>query len=189
MWDVECIYHTENMDEMIQKEYDFIKKYDSVNTGYNSTYETDSAPIKQGEDHPNAKLSNDDVYNIREAYSHILDPREIYNNYKDKLSYSTFINIWRGYHYNNIHMDVYTTSNKKKQLERGCKYHIYNNGNFESTIKHVMSIRQDYINEQLSPSEVYEKHKELNRNTFNDIWYGKTFTDIAPIGYFEKLKE
>ena len=51
-----------------------------------------------------------------------------------------------------------------------------------------MSISEDYINEELSPSEVYQKHSELNRSTFNDIWYGKTFINIAPEGYFEKLK-
>lgn len=176
------------MDTMFKKEYEFILKYDSVNNGYNSTYETDTAPTKCGEEHPNAKLSNNDIYDIREAYSKALDPKDIYIAYKNKISYSAFINIWRGYHYKNIHMDVYTEELKKEYAKKGNDYKIYNSGIYNSTIKHVMSIREDYINEKLSPSEVYQKHSELNRSTFNDIWYGKTFINIAPEGYFEKLK-
>lgn len=187
-WDISCIYESDNINEMIEKEAYYICKYDSVKNGYNSTYETASAPPKSGEDHPNAKLLNEDVYKIREAYLKILNPQDVYTQYKDKISYATFINIWRGYHYNDIHMDVYSKENRQKHFLRGNKYLIYDSGHFDSTIKHVMEIRKDYVEEKLSPSEVYAKHSDLNRNTFNDIWYGRTFKDIVPDGYWKKLK-
>lgn len=49
-----------------------------------------------GEANGNAKLTEKDVIAIRQAYSKGQTFSEIYNLYKDKISYSGFQAVWRG---------------------------------------------------------------------------------------------
>ena len=184
-WDVKCIYHSNDLDELILKEREYIEKYNTVENGYNSTYETKSAPVKKYEEHGNSLLKNEDVYNIRDKYAKIKNPKEVYEQYKNKISYATFLNIWRGNSWKGIHMDVYTESNKDKHFIRGNKDKIYKDIYFKETRDCVYEIRKLYVEEVLSPSEVYKMYDFLNRNTFNDIWYGRTFQEIYPKGYLE----
>ena len=187
-WNVKCIYQSNDLEELILKEREYISKYDTVNNGYNSTYETKSAPIKRYEDHGNSLLRNYEIYDIRDEYAKIKNPKEIYEKYKNKISYKTFLNIWRGHSWVGIHMDVYTVENKNKHLTRGNQDKIYKDSCFERTRECVYKIRQLYAEEILSQGEVYEMFNFLNKNTFNDIWYGKTFTEICPELYIEVKK-
>lgn len=187
-WEISCVYNSSNLKELIEKEAYFIKKFNTVENGYNTIYETNSGPIRYGEDSSNAKLTNKEVYEIREAYNQIEIPEKVYEKYKHKLAYATFMNIWRGYHYKNIHTDVYTKENKEIYKNRGNKNKVYNKGLYDNTISHVMDIREKFLEEKLSSNQVYQLHSELNRNTFNDIWYRRTFKEIAPEGYYKKLK-
>lgn len=168
---------------MINEELYYINKYDAVRCGYNSTYKTDTAPTKSGEEHCNALLTNDDVFDIRERYKDICMPRDVYATYKDRISYSTFLNIWRGHTWKNIHMDVYTPENKRKHFVVGNQHKIYTDERFDTTRKCVIPIRELYAEEKLSPNDVYKRFCFLNRNTFNDIWYGKTYKDLMPEEY------
>ena len=80
-WTIELIYETSDLSEMMEKETYFITKYDSVANGYNSTDRAYGGPINRGEEHWNALLTNDDVFDIREKYRMVCDPKEVYEEY------------------------------------------------------------------------------------------------------------
>ena len=49
-----------------------------------------------GSHNPNAKLTEEDVKEIRKAYSNHYKQKEIYENYKDKITFQSFQNLWQG---------------------------------------------------------------------------------------------
>lgn len=187
-WQIRCIYKSDDINELINKERQFIIQYNTVTNGYNSTYETDTAPSKKYEKHINAKLSNEDVVHIRNEYEKIKSPKEVYQKYKNKIAYPTFLNVWRGNSWKGIRMEVYTEENKRKHFIEGNKNKIYELELFQRTRDCVYEIRKMFAEEKLSPNEVYQQFQFLNRNTFNDIWYGRTFQQIYPESYIEVLQ-
>lgn len=191
VWDVICLYETDNLELMYQKELEYIIKYDSVNQGYNSVYETRNVSICIGEKNGNALLTNQEVYFIREKYAEICYSSDIYDMFKNKISYSTFINIWRGYTWKTVHMDVYTSSNREKHIiaiRQRNHIKIYEEEKYKVNREHVWSIRQYYAKEQLSHTEVRNLFPQMNLSVFNDIWYGKTFKEIMPPEYLQVKK-
>lgn len=49
---------------------------------------------KNGELNPNSKLSEQDVYDIRESYKNHLPKYQVYENYKTKISKKYFSSVW-----------------------------------------------------------------------------------------------
>lgn len=190
-WIVTCIYQCSNKNEMIKMEEHFIKLFNSSIDGYNFTNGIKMPKCRRNEKTVNAKLTNLQVFDIREAYRQHKDPYEIYEKFKEKISFSTFINIWRGYRYPDIHTDVYTSENKEYYRQLGFeknKQNKYKNDRYKKTRDCVCEIRTLYLDTRISKAEIYEKFNFLNQNTFNDIWYGKTFKEIIPDGYLDLLK-
>lgn len=68
--------------------------------------------IKDGEKHPRHKLTEADVYNIREEYSQHHFKEDVYAKYKDKIGPSGFHKIWNGHTWQKVHYDVYTDENR-----------------------------------------------------------------------------
>lgn len=92
----------------------YIHIYNTYKEGYNEDEGGNmSLYIKDGEKHPNHKLTELDVYNIREAYNELQFKEEVYEKYKDKIGQSGFNKIWNGNTWTKIHMDVYTEENKE----------------------------------------------------------------------------
>lgn len=61
------------------------------------------------------KISDEEVYDIREQYLHRKTNSEVYENYSSKISKSYFDKIWNGALYQDIHYDVYTGELKEFQ--------------------------------------------------------------------------
>lgn len=185
-WKITCIYVSDNFEDLIEKEHMYIMKYDSVKNGYNSTYETSGPP----KINTNRKLSNEEIWEIREAYANHKDKQEIYDLYKYKIGWSTFSKIWTGFSFKDIHYDVYTEENKnyyKQKHAEKSKEIKYTHDKFKDARDCVFEIRCLYAEEILSYKEVRDRYPFLNENTFKDVWYGRTFTDIMPDGYIEVL--
>lgn len=157
-----------------EKEVYYIALFDSQKNGYNQT-----AGGKQccfdGEKHPRAKLSDDEVYAIRECYNNHIPKLEVYKKYKDCMSLSGFTKIWLGYSRTKIHMDVYTEENKKyweyiKNISGRRLYSDQEIIDIRSRLKHgedKESIYKDY------------QHKtNHNRESFNDICNNKRYIHI-----------
>jgi len=182
-WTVELIYETSSLSEMMEKETYFITKFDSVANGYNSTDRAYGGPINRGEEHGNALLTNEDVFDIREKYRMVCDPNDVYKEYADRIAYPTFINIWRGSTWSSIHKDVYTEERHKAHRIAGNERKVYADARFKKARDCAWEIRKLYAEEKLSRHDVYQMFNFLNENTFNDIWFGKTFKRLMPDEY------
>ena len=99
-------------EELRKLEIFYIAYYKSNNSeyGYNQSPGGES---NSGEDNPRSKLTDNDIYDIRECYRQHKLLRDVYSNYKNRISYSAFEKIWEGQTWKLIHMDVYTYENKK----------------------------------------------------------------------------
>lgn len=100
-------------EQLNEREAYYIEKYDSWHNGYNETAGGDMClPPHDGENHPRHKLSEKDVYEIRERYNNHEFKDDVYKDYKDLIGESGFKKIWNGENWNKVHMDVYTQENK-----------------------------------------------------------------------------
>ena len=161
--------------ELDELEKYYIKYYNSNNKdiGYNIAEGGGGAALK-GEQNHNSKLSNDDVYQIREAYKNLCHKSDVYECYKDIISINTFGDVWTGKTWKDVHYDVYTEEckEKHKKLKKPC-YHPS-----VLTEEEVMFIR-DCKNSGAQRLEIHEKYfKHININTFSDVWAEHTFKHI-----------
>ena len=74
-----------------------------------------------GENNPKAKLTEEDIIEIRKAYNNHLKQKDVYEKYKDIISFGYFQNLWQGRSWSHIMPEVFTKENKE--------YYIYQNSN------------------------------------------------------------
>lgn len=86
----------EETNNCFEREKYWIQYYDTYNNGYNETEGGDCGPRLKGELNGRAKLTNKDVYKIRQLCLEKKMPSEVFNLYKNKISKRTFEHIWRG---------------------------------------------------------------------------------------------
>ena len=92
------------------------------------------------------KMTYEDIINIRKAYSNMIDWKELYPKYKDKVSESTFFDIYRGLRFTLIMPEVFSEENKKKHSS--LSHSGVKNGNAKLTEKDVKTIRKMYENKK-----------------------------------------
>ena len=111
------------IEELDEKEIYYIAQYNSFHHGYNSTeggqnWSPNIHSLKteekrqqtrelnqslKGENHPRAKLTNEEVISIRQRYIDGETPESIYQDYKDRYSsFDTFRRIILGYTYKSV---------------------------------------------------------------------------------------
>lgn len=129
--------------ELNQRETFWIKKLNTVKDGYNCSEGGNQQSI--GKNNGRAKITEQDVINIRLAYKNHLKQKDIYEQYKHLISFGHFQNIWQGKSWSHIMPEVFTDQNKQ--------YYIYKNSFGEnSTVAkfsndEVRTIRARYENE------------------------------------------
>ena len=164
-------------EELNDLEKYFIKLYNTDKKGYNEDeggqtflYEHD------GEKHPNHKLTEIDVYNIREAYNSHEIKEEVYEKYKDKIGPSGFHKIWNGETWKKIHMDVFTEENRAfYTLMRNS--HPGKGTGRRLTIDEIREVRRRSSTETID--ELYRDFKDkVTRETFRKIYNKETYIGI-----------
>lgn len=165
-------------EELNEREIYYIDYYDTYHNGYNE--EKGGGMFlreKDGEKHPNHKLSEADVYTIREAYKNHCIKEEVYKNYEDKIGSSGFNKIWNGNTWQKIHMDVYTKENRA--------FHTYiRNSHPGKGIGNRLSIDQiKEIKRRAKEGEtfenVYEDFKDkFAKDVVKRVYEGITYKDI-----------
>ena len=132
---------------------------------------------------PNRKLDEEDVYNIRLAYRDHKNVKDVYENYKDKISYNYFLNIWEGRSWKHIMPEVFTEGNKiyyKQQTSLG-----ENSSKAIFTDEEVLHLRERYINE--TAREIYESVKDrCSFQTLQQILWGRYYSYIK---FYDKRKK
>ena len=108
-----------------------------------------------------AKLTEEEVIELRKAYKAKKSPTEIYNKkYKDRLHYNSFLNIWSGRRYRLIMPEVF---------EKGR--HTKLNADL------VKTIRKDKEKNNLSYQKLADKYG-ISKSTIADIITRKTWKDV-----------
>lgn len=168
-----------SLDDLDQKEQDYIKKYNSKENGYNN--QLGGYNNSKGEGNGRALLTEKDVEFIRQSYAEHKSQKQIYETYfKDKITKSAFQGVWQGYSWKYIMPEVYTEENKN----------FYKSGiNLENiliTKEELLEYRKYYINHTYS--EVYEKLvKEkgqiFTQRTFQKILMG----DVRQNSYYSDV--
>ena len=171
-----------SIEELNQKETYWINFYQSNIKGYNKNEGGLSNLI--GGQNPKAKLTEEDVIKIRQAYAEHKKQKDVYEEYKDIISFSYFQNLWQGRSWNHIMPEVFTEENKQ--------YYIYQNSNggnsasAKFTDEEVINIRKRYVNE--NAKTIYEDYKNrVSYQTFQAMLWGRSYKTL-PI-YKKKEKK
>ena len=170
-----------SLDELDSKEIYWIEYYNTYKGfGYNCS---SGGGNNRGENNGRTKLTNEDVAYIRNCYDEHQRRKDVYELFKDKISFSSFASIWDGSTWQDIKMEVYTEKNKNFY-----KFHATDGEKSEAakfTNNEVIQMRERYVNE--SAREIYEDYKNrCNYQTLQQILWGRTYKDL-PI-YKKKQK-
>lgn len=169
-------------EQLNEKETYWIKYFNSVQEGYNCSYGGDQQ--SSGENNGRAQIKEEDVRNIRKAYNEHKRRKDVYNNYKDKITFSTFSKIWDGTQWSHIMPEVYTEENLLYYRIQATNGELSENAAF--TNEEVINIRKRYVKE--TAKEIYEDFKDrCTYQTLQQILWGRTYKDL-PI-YKKKTKE
>ena len=167
----EIIESTEEKD-LFDKEKYWIKFYDSYNNGYNETLGGDSGPSMPEEQNPNAKLTSNDVFDIRTKILQGAMLSEVYPIYADKITLRGFEHIWRGDNWINILPEAIDYVKSKEYLSK-ARSHARMSRMSQEQIKIRQEIKENK-KKGLKRLDVYEKYKDkYSLSGFNKIWYQK----------------
>lgn len=171
-----------SLEELNQKEQYWIATLNTVKNGYNCSEGGEQQSI--GENNGRSKLTEEDVKKIRQAYADHKKQKEVYEEYKDIISFGYFQNLWQGRSWKHIMPEVFTKENKE--------YYIYQNSNGENgssaqfSNEEVIKIRERYVNE--SAKQIYEDYKNrVSYQTFQAMLWGRSYKTL-PI-YKKKEKK
>lgn len=170
-----------SLEELNQKEAYWIKKLKAKESG--NKFDGGLTNVI-GENNPKAKLTEDDVKKIRKAYTEHKKQKEVYEEFKDKISFGYFQNLWQGRAWSHIMPEVFTEENKK--------YYIYQNSKGENgssakfTNQEVINIRKRYVEE--TAKQIYEDYKDrVSYQAFQAMLWGRSYKNL-PI-YKKKEKK
>ena len=151
------------IDQLNEREKHWTEFYDTFNNGYNCNQSS------IGENNGRAKLTESDVKIIRQAYANHERQKDIYELFKDKISFRYFQNVWRGASWTYVMLEVFSKENKN--------YYIYDNSNGSKakfSNEEILTIRKRYVNE--NAKEIYKDYKD--RIGFQAILWGRSYSTL-----------
>ena len=162
-----------NLSDLDEREQYWIAYYNTYQGfGYNcSIGGSDSRCEANGR----TKLTNEDVYNIRECYNNHCRRKDVYELYKDKISFSAFASIWDGTTWKGIHADVYTQENLLYYMRHASDGDAGLNSSL--TNEEVLAIRTRYIHEN-AKSIYSDYNNRCSYQTFQQILWGRTYKNV-----------
>lgn len=170
------------LDKLNELETFWILELNSMVEGYNCNQGGDQASV--GSNNGRTKLTEEDVEIIRTAYNNHERCKQIYEMFKDRISYPAFQQIWQGKTWKHVMPEVLTEENKKyysSEATNGSK-----SPGASLADEEVMIIRQRYVDE--SAKQIYEDYKDrLSYQTLQQILWGRYYKDL-PI-YSKKKKQ
>ena len=169
------------LEELNEKEQYWIDKLQATKSGNRNN---GGSSNMAGSKNPKAKLTEQDVVRIRTAYNNHERQKDVYEEFKDIISFGYFQNLWQGRAWSHIMPEVFTEENKQ--------YYIYQNSNggngafSKFTDEEVILLRTRYVNE--SAKQIYEDYKDrVTYQTFQAMLWGRTYSNL-PI-YKKKEKK
>ena len=163
-------------EELNKKEIFWIEHFNSKKEGYNQLDGGQTSPLNaSGEKHHLAKLTDKEVFLIREEYNNHTPFEDVFNKYGKQMSESGFRKIWLGYTRKTVHYDVYTEENKQY-----WEYVKNISGNRLYSDKDVIDIRTRLKNGE-DKNSIYQDYKGRTTHSsesFNDICSEKRYAHI-----------
>ena len=164
-----------------EREIYWIAFYDSYHNGYNSTPGGQTGSYCLGEKSHFAKLSEEDVINIRRIrYTKKYQRSEIWELYKTQISESAFGKVWNYESWKHILPELNTEELRifYRQLRKNAKGD--KNGRSKFTNEEVYELRVLYYVEAIPFQELLEKYgKGVNRTSLQKLLYGKNYKEVA----------
>ena len=178
-------------EEANAKEKYYIKLYNSKINGYNSTWGGQDNFNLSGEDHPNAILSDKELYKLRQIRaSKKYTCGEVYEFYKDVLSYSGFSKLWNYETRESIASELNTEELRsfyKSDHRQRCGE---DHGNAKLSDDDVIKIREQYYVEGKTTKEIYENYKAVySLSGFRKIIMGTSYTHLPMPAKSNKCKK
>lgn len=170
-----------SLEELNEKEKYWIRKLEATKSG--NKFEGGLTDVI-GSHNPRAKLKEEDIIEIRKAYANHERQKEVYEKYKDIISFQYFQNLWQGRTWSHIMPEVFTEENKQYYKTGQSKGGSGASAKF--TDEEVILIRKRYVNE--NAKEIYEDYKDrVSYQTFQQILWGRYYSEL-PI-YKKKEKK
>lgn len=168
------------IEDLFEKEKYYIAYFNSYEKGYNETYGGEGVEGgNYGENHPSTKLTEQEVYYIRDCYEKHKEQLDVYKEFQNKIGLSGFKKIWNGETWNKTHMDVYTIENKKFYYNKKQSRPGSNNGRAKMDEDEIYNIRLKKKNGE-NIKMVYEDYKnKISFGSFRNIWYGYNWKNIV----------
>ena len=165
-------------EEANAREIYYIELYDSFKNGYNSTPGGDGFQL-YGENHPMAKLSDEQILNIRIIRaSKLYTMSEVYKFYETEMSYSGFEKIWN-YETRKEIGEEYNTEELHKFYKKFTKTVGQAHGNSKLTNEQVIEIRNKYWVDGIKMEDIWEDFKDLySLSGFRKVVLGSTYKNV-----------
>ena len=161
------------IEQLNEKESYWITTLETHLKGYNCNIGGEQSSI--GESNGRAKLTAEDVKQIRIAYNNHKKQRDVYENYKHLITFNSFQNIWQGQSWKHIMPEVFTEENKKYYIYENSKGSNSNSSAF--TDEEVIKIRRRYVNE--SAKTIYQDYKDrVTYQSFQMILWGRYYNNL-----------
>ena len=174
-----------------EREIYWIAFYDSYHIGYNSTPGGQTGSYCLGEKSHFAKLSEEDVINIRRIrYTKKYQRSEIWELYRGQISESAFGKVWNYESWKHILPELDTEELRifYKQLRKNAKGD--KNGRSKFTNKEVYELRVLFYVDAIPFQELLEKYgKDVNRTSLQKLLYGKNYKEVAMPEKSEKWRK
>ena len=165
-------------DKLNEKEIYWIAHFNSYYDGYNQTLGGQNSPI--GEYNPNSKLAEKDISDIRKRRFLCNEAKtSVYEDYKDRISYSGFTKIWTNANWNTIGQSFYSIDrndfiNKEEKSRKGQK-----NGNAKFSDEQVLELRTLYKNHSIKEMyQLYGEEFQVCYGTMEQMLIGKTYKHL-----------
>lgn len=132
-----------SLEELNTKETYWINKLNALKKGYNCSTGGDQQSV--GSNNGHAKLTEEDIKFIRQSYAQHKRRKDIYQKFKDKITFYTFANIWDGTSWSHIMPKVYTEENKHYYSKKATNGEKSPKAKF--TDDEVILLRERYVTE------------------------------------------
>ena len=169
-------------EELDAREVFWIDYFNSTKKGYN--FSTGGKQQSRGENNGRALVTEEDVRKIRTAYLARRKRREVYQDFKDKITFNTFAKIWDGTQWSHIMPEIFTAESKEFYSKQASNGELSASAKFSN--EEVIALRERYANE--TAKEIYKGLEErCSYQTLQAILWGRSYKDL-PV-YKKKQKE
>lgn len=153
-----------------ERETFWISYYNSYKNGYNQTKGGD------GDISDNRLINEEDIINIRTQKINYISPTEVYEQYKNKMTFATFDKIWNGKYYLDIMGEIYQDKQKLREIEHVLKQrmNLKKNG---LKVEWIIDIKERKNNNE-KRKDVMSLYPQIKEGTFDGIWYNKYYKEV-----------